>query len=110
MATFDPDTYSIMSPGLRTFRVWLEHQNIRYTRFSVPHPCPLCTEGPTNELVYVTLSQEIAAHKAAGEPVPRDLDQRCAKLRLKLRHYRVHLAQLATARSEAKEVEDNLKP
>ena len=107
---FDAETYAIAAPRLETFRVWLKQQKLRYTRFRVPHPCPLCTAGPTDEVVFVALSRQKADFEIAGKPVPRELAKKCTSLRKSLRNYRVHLDQLETARSEAKAVEDNLKP
>jgi hypothetical protein len=106
--TYDPHNYSITAPSLRTLRLWLDRNNMRFTRFSVPHPCPLCTKGPSDEVVFTKLAADMAALKTAGKDVPRELQQRCDKLRASLRIYRVHCQQLETARKEAKHAEDNL--
>ena len=107
---FDPSTYTIKAPTLKTFRLWLGKQQLRFTRFSVPHPCPLCTSGPTDEVVYKELSKQMEDLVTAGLPVPKELQQRCTKLRKALRIYRVHIRQLTTARAEAKQAEDDLLP
>ena len=110
VATFDPATYTIIAPQLRSFRKWLVAEGLRYTRFSVPHPCPLCTKGPTDEVVFVAVNLEISTLVAAGSPVPAELSQKSNTLRKSLTMYRLHLQQLAKARAEAKKTEDNLKP
>ena len=108
MDLFDPATYDIRAPTLRLFRKWLKTNKLRFTRFSVPHPCPLCTTGPSDEIVFKRLSARENELLTANKPVPLDLQQRCSALRKSLRIYRLHLDQLATSRKEAKEAEDNL--
>ena len=108
--TFDPAAYDIRAPAMRTFRAWLKRKGLRYTRFTVPHPCPLCTDGPTNEVVYAALSKQIDDLVTADLPVPGELTKRCNKLRTALRVYRIHLLQLEASRAAAKKAEDNLVP
>jgi len=110
LGTFNPAEYYIQAPSLRTFRAWLKRKKLRFTRFSVPHPCPLCTAGPTDEVVFVALSKQVEELRAAGKPIPGELMQRWTKLRKSLRVYRVHITQLETARAEAKQAEDDLPP
>jgi hypothetical protein len=107
---FVPAEYTIKAPSLEMFRTWLESEGLRFTRFSVPHPCPLCTQGPVNEAVFVNLSTQAAEMKTANEPIPLELSQRLTKLRTDIRIYRIHLRQLEAARSEAKKAEDGLVP
>jgi hypothetical protein len=108
--SFNPAEYTIQAPTLRTFRAWLKRKKLRFTRFSVPHPCPLCTDGPTDEVVFLALSKQVEALRSAGSPIPGELHQRWTKLRKSLRIYRVHLTQLTSARAEAKQAEDDLLP
>jgi hypothetical protein len=108
--TFKPAEYFIEAPRLKTFRTWLIKKGLRYTRFTVPHPCPLCNQGPTDEVVFAALKKQMDDLAIAQKPIPAELTKRCSKLRASLRIYRVHRAQLATARAEAKEAEDNLAP
>jgi hypothetical protein len=60
-AAFDPGTYPIHAPTLAAFRKWLDSTELRFTRFSVPHPCPLCEAGPVNEIVYAALNKELVS-------------------------------------------------
>ena len=105
---FNPAFYSVRAPQLATFRLWLQKNKLRFSRFAVPHPCPLCTSGPTDEVVYTALKKEIEDLHIANRTVPPELAQRAQKLRKSLRIYRVHLTQLATARAEAQKAEDEL--
>jgi hypothetical protein len=109
-ATFHPATYEIVAPTLETFRAWLTFNKLRFTCISTPHPCPLCTVGPTNELVFLALQDKLVALKAAGEPVPPEVIQEMAVLRRSLRIYRIHVLQLETARAAAQRAEENLLP
>ena len=107
---FDPLAYEIRAPLLKTFRKWLIKKGLRYTRFTVPHPCPLCNAGPTDEAVYIALNKQVEDLALQQKPISPDITARMTKLRKSLRIYRLHRIQLAHARAEAKETEDNLEP
>ena len=109
-AAFQPDAHVITSPTLKAFRKWLEWAGHRYTRFTVPHPCPLCTDGPTNEIVHAALTKQLNQMVLDKKDVPYELTKRCAKLRAQLRVYRVHVQQLAECRAAVKKAEDELVP
>ena len=109
-AAYDPTAYNIQAPTNEAFEIWLKTAGHRYTRFTVPHPCPLCTEGPTNETVYAMVAKEIAMLRSEDKPVPGALLQKSAKLRASLRIYRVHVQQLEECRKAAKKAEDDLQP
>jgi hypothetical protein len=109
-AAFDPRTYAIHAPCLKTFRKWLDSTELRFTRFSVPHPCPLCEDGPVNEIVYAALSKILVKHAIDGTEVPAELTQRCTKLKTSLRIYRVHVLQLKECRAAAQKAERELAP
>jgi hypothetical protein len=105
---FDPTTYVIKSPQFATFKAWLKREKLRYTQFTVPHPCPLCTAGPLNRVIAEDVVKQINALAAAGSPIPAELMQRSSKLRTSDAVYRTHVLQLETCRKEAKAIETNL--
>ena len=45
-ATFDPATYTIEGVKFDAFMQLLDRHKLRFTQFSVPHPCKLCEDGP----------------------------------------------------------------
>jgi hypothetical protein len=110
LASFDPTKYEIRPPTMRRFRAWLDEHKMRFTQFKVPHPCPLCTTGPSDELVFETINAQLVALKTANQPVPSTLLQQhaYARLRTSLRGYRLHVEQLAQCRARAKYAEDHL--
>jgi hypothetical protein len=107
---FDPTTYEVTAPTLDAFRNWLAWKGYRYTRYTVPHPCPLCDAGPVDELVFAELRLRETALRTANEPVPGELAQRITNLRTKNRLYRVHLDQLRECRAAVQKAEKELKP
>jgi hypothetical protein len=109
-AAFKPDAHVITSPSLEAFRAWLKVAGHRYTRFTVPHPCPLCTDGPTNEIVHAALTKQMIQMVVDKEEVPYELTQRITKLRAQLRVYRVHVLQLLECRAAVQKAEDELAP
>jgi hypothetical protein len=81
---FDPLTHIITTPNFPKFKAWLKREGLRYTMYSVPHPCPLCTNGPTDEAVLTTHLRTRASLEEKGQPVPAELQKdisRCASSR-----------------------------
>ena len=109
-ARFEHDAYKVQEPDFRAFKGWLKTAGHRYTHYTVPHPCPLCDNGPTKELVYAALLGEEVVLTTAQKEVPRELTQRIKKLRVDLRVYRLHVLQLAKSRAAVKKAEENLQP
>jgi hypothetical protein len=107
---FSPYTHDVTAPTMPTFRAWLASTEHTYTRNSVPHPCPLCQDGPVDELVHASIQAEIVAHENNGTQVPPETTQKSVALRKKLRTYRVHLNHLEHCRVQAKKAEDDLTP
>ena len=61
---FDPLNYEIRGVKFSEFLSFLEDSRLRYTKFTSPHPCPLCDDGPTDEIVLKELpSQEVELKK-----------------------------------------------
>lgn len=109
---WDPRKY-IVTPHCRaTFRAFLKRKKLRYTRFKIPHPCPLCTDGPTHELLLPELNKQLVKHRLDYPDDPRnpELEQRIMKLKQKLKLYRLHLQQLACARANVAKKAADLKP
>ena len=48
---FDPSTYLIKPVTFATFKSVLLKHKLRYTRFSSPTLCPICRDGPIDEVV-----------------------------------------------------------
>jgi hypothetical protein len=109
-SAFDPTKYEVTAPTMPAFREWLKWRGYRYTRYTVPHPCPLCDAGPVDELVFAELRIQETALKLANEPVPGELAQRITNLRKKNRLYRVHLDQLRECRAAVQKTEKELTP
>ena len=55
---FDPIKYEITGVDFEDFLQLLKSLNLRYTRFSSPHPCKLCENGPVLDLVLQTLRKQ----------------------------------------------------
>jgi hypothetical protein len=100
-STFDPSRYIIRAPCQKTFLNFLEKQTpvLRYTRFSSPHPCPLCDEGPLNTIVFAELMQQKVDLKKNSQPIPEQLQTQLTQLQKKVDLYKVHEKQLATSRA-----------
>jgi hypothetical protein len=100
-STFDPSRYTISAPCQQTFLKFLQNQEpvLRYTRFSSPHPCPLCEEGPLNTVVFTELMQQKVDLKKKSLPIPEQLQTQLTQLQKKVDLYKVHEKQLATSRA-----------
>ena len=96
---FDPANFKIRGPGIETLERHLTNNNLTYTRFSSPHPCTLCDDGPVNEIVLSELLTQRAALNKDKLPVPADISQQITLLRLKVQNYRLHKQQLASNRA-----------
>jgi hypothetical protein len=98
-ASFDPAAYTVDTIDMRTFKSILKFNNLRFTRFSVPHPCLMCDMGPINQMVYDRKKAESAAYVARGEAIPAQLWNETQKLKTELRMYRTHRRMLKVARA-----------
>jgi hypothetical protein len=109
-AAFDPCTHDLCAPTMKRLRTWLKDEGHRYTRYTVPHPCELCTEGPANELVFNALYAKLVQMKTDDIEPPGELIKKCNQLRAKLRLYRIHMQQLKECRAAVKVEEDKMMP
>ena len=107
---FDPAQYHINGISFKTFLSVLASHDppLRWTRYSSPHPCPLCDEGPVHVVVLDELEKEKIALVKEGKEIPQQLTQRLRKLAKKKAEYLLHKEQLLTARAQANKVRDNL--
>jgi len=94
---------------MATLKSFLERAALRYTRFSMPRPCPHCTHGETWERQLDALgSEKLACSRTATEWTPQKA-QELEDVKRKCVAYRLHLKQLKTGRAETKILEKNLK-
>jgi hypothetical protein len=107
---FDLSTHDLKAPTLTRLRLWLKDEGHHYTRYTVPHPCELCTEGPANEVVFKHLQAKLFDFGKNGETPPGELVKKCNDLRAKLRLYRVHVRQLKECRAAVKVEEETMMP
>lgn len=99
---FDPLNYEIRGVKFSEFLSFLEDSRLRYTKFTSPHPCPLCDDGPTDEIVLKELLSQEVELKKENKPAPPELTQKIRKLLPKVKNWRLHQDQMATARAVVK--------
>ena len=88
--TFDPSVYEVHGLGHEAFKKMLAHNKLRYTQFSVPHPCQLCEDGPIKEAVFLQKQADATQLRLDGKVVPPELLQELQKIRSDLTLYRTH--------------------
>jgi hypothetical protein len=109
-ATFDAGSYKIIPPAWKTFQEWLKREGLRYTRFTMPHPCPICDSGPIATKQVDLLQKEAAELQNQGKPIPDELVQKLRKARKQADAFTLHTQQLEHGRAETKRIENALKP
>lgn len=80
IATFDPSKYEIKVPAFWKVLEYIGDKKCRYTTFVYPHPCPLCLNGPTDEVVLKHLLDKASALKLVNEMIPNELEGRIRAL------------------------------
>jgi hypothetical protein len=108
--SFDPSKFDVRGVGLKGLKSFLKRASLRYTSFSMPHPCPKCDDGETWEAQLKVLAAEKTAAAIATTPWTGEKAKKLSDLMRKVKEYRLHLDQLATGRKETKILEEKLLP
>jgi len=109
-ANFDPSKYKIKVPDFDHMLEYLKEKGCRYTKAVYPHPCPLCKDGRTNEIVLEHLLNKAGDLKLNKQMIPQDLEGRIHALDKKCRMFALHKEQLRTQRAEVTKRTEALRP
>ena len=103
---FDPAQYEIRPVVFDTFLTVLKDKKLRFTKFSSPHPCRICEQGPVNVAVLESREKEQKQLKIDKNEVPKTLIADIRALGKLVKVWETHKAQLATGRLSAKKQRD----
>ena len=56
---FDPLTYDIRMTGMQEFIALVKRHGFKFTRFTSPKRCPICSEGPLESAMYENLMKQV---------------------------------------------------
>ena len=108
---FDGLAYEVRGVGLPGLEAYLKRRGLKYTTFSMPHPCTICDNGDSWMMQVAELKrQKASAGLNADEVWSIAQAQKLTDLMKKEASYTLHKEQLATGRAAVKKLEEDLKP